>query len=240
VISIDGAINAGDIATITIAGTGYAYTVQSTDTLASIRDSFINLINSAPDPNVTASAANEFQRIVLVANTPGPDAEAVTVAQSVTGTNASLVITVFNANLCCENDAGPGAQVTPDNPAVPGEIVYVLATGLGPTNPSDVDTGRIFRGGSTNPPAVPVDSILTGGSAANILSASLVPGMVGVYQVQFQLNSGLGTDLATQMTIAQQAFVSNVVTFPVVAAPTATAAAKVGREETRPKPSVRQ
>jgi uncharacterized protein (TIGR03437 family) len=219
-ISIDGAINAGDVATITIGGNPYAYTVQAGDTLATVRDNFVNLINSAPDPNVTATAANEFQRIVLTANVPGPDGEAVTVAQTVTGTNASLVITVFNANLCCENAAGPGTLVTPDNPAIPGEILYVLATGLGPTNPSDIDSGRVFRGGSANPPATPVDSILTGGVAANILSATLVPGLVGVYQVQFQLGGGVGTDLATQMTIAQQAFVSNVVTFPVVAAPT--------------------
>jgi hypothetical protein len=45
---------------------------------------------------------------------------------------------------------------------------------------------------------------------------------VGVYYVQFQLSTALTTDLATQTTIAQQAFVSNVVTFPVVAPPTPT------------------
>jgi hypothetical protein len=68
-----------------------------------------------------------------------------------------------------------------------------------------------------------VDSILTGGVAANILSASLVQGLVGVYYVQFQLGAGQTTDLQAQLTIAQQAFVSNVVTFPVVAPPTASA-----------------
>jgi uncharacterized protein (TIGR03437 family) len=218
VLSIDGAINAGDVATLTIGGNTYSYTVTSTDTLPSVRDAFVNLINNAPDPNVTAAAANQFQRIVLTAIASGSDGENIAVSQTVTGTNASLVITVFNSTTCCDNLQG--ARVTNDNPAIPNEIVYVFATGLGPTDPADTGTGQVFQGGSMNPPATPVDSILTGGSAANILSAALVPGMIGVYSVQFQLNGGISTNLQTQLTIAQQAFVSNVVVFPVVAPPT--------------------
>ncbi len=219
VLSIDGAINAGDVAAITIGPNTYSYTVLVTDTLASVRDALVNLINSAPDPNVTAGSANEFQRIILVAIQPGPAGENIAVSQTVTGTNAALVITVFNGTTCCDNTQG--ALVTSDNPSVPGEIVYVYATGLGPTNPSDQNTGAVFPGGSMNPPATPVDSILVDGSSANILSAALVPGMVGVYYVQFQLGAGLATDLQAQLTIAQQAFVSNAVVFQVVAPPTA-------------------
>ncbi|HCC57711.1 MAG TPA: hypothetical protein DEQ47_10705, partial [Solibacterales bacterium] len=65
------------------------------------------------------------------------------------------------------------------------------------------------------PPATPVDSVLAGGSAANIISASLVPGLVGVWKVSFQLSASLPTDPQTQLSIAQQLYVSNVVTFPV-------------------------
>ena len=50
----------------------------------------------------------------------------------------------------------------------------------------------------------------------------LVPGTAGVYSVIFQLSNAQPADPATQLTIAQQAFVSNVVTFPVVASPTIT------------------
>jgi uncharacterized protein (TIGR03437 family) len=221
VLSVDGAINKGDVATLTIGGIAYSYTVLATDTLVTIRDQFVNLINNDPAAPVIAGPSNEFQRIVLVAKAAGTDGEGITISQAITGTNASLVLTIFNATTCCENSQG--ALVTSDNPAVPGEIVYIFATGLGPPSPSDVDTGKVFQGGSMNPPATPVDSILTGGVAANILSASLVPGLVGVYYVQFQLGAGLNTDLQTQLTIAQQAFVSNVVTFPVVAPPTASA-----------------
>ena len=218
-LSVDGAVHAGDQVALTIAGATYSYTVLATDTLATIRDALINLINAPPgDPNVTAHAANEFQRIILTANQPGPAGEGIAVSQAVTGTNASLVITVFNSTTCCDNQLG--ALVTTDNPAIPNEIVYVFATGLGVTNPLDVDTGRVAPV-EYNPPATPVDSILTDGVAANIIGASLVPGLVGVYYVQFQIGGGVNTDLQAQLTIAQQAFVSNVVTLPIVAPPTA-------------------
>ncbi len=217
-IGVDGLIQAGDVGTVTINGASYNYTVTATDTLATVRDALIAAINSAPDPNVIASVANEYTRIALTAITPGPQGEGITVTVSVTtaSTNtagASLLLTAYNPTLCCSNVAGQ--LVSADNPAVPGELLYTFATGLGVTSPQNYDTGQVFPGGSANPPAVLVDSILTGGTTANAVSVSLLPGTVGVYYVQFQLNSGLASNTATQMTIAQQAFVSNVVTFPV-------------------------
>jgi uncharacterized protein (TIGR03437 family) len=217
-IGVDGSIQAGDVGTITINGVSYNYTVKATDTLATVRDALIAAINSAPDPNVHASVANEYFRIALTANAPGPQGEGITVAvtETTATTNtagAVLLLTAYNPTLCCSNVEGQ--LVSEDNPAVPGELLYTFATGLGVTNPQDTDTGRVFPGGSANPPAVPVDSILTGGTTANVVSVGLLPGTVGVYFVQFQLNSGLASNTATQMTIAQQAFVSNVVTFPV-------------------------
>jgi len=218
-LSIDGLATTGDVVTITI-GTApnatstnsYAYTVLATDTLASIRDAIVSLINNTPDPNVIASAANEFQRIVLTARIPGPGGEGISVGQSVSA-NATEIITVFNSATCCDNVQG--ALITTGNPAAPGEIIYVFSTGIGPTVPSDQPTGKIYTGGEFNPPAIPVDSILAGGVSANILSATLVPGLVGVYSVIFQLSNAQPTDPLTQLTIAQQATVSNVVTFPV-------------------------
>jgi uncharacterized protein (TIGR03437 family) len=219
VILIDGTVNAGDVGAITVGTNTYSYTVQATDTLQSITNALVSAINSAPDPNVTAGAANQFDSIVLVANTPGPAGEGIAVAQSVTNPKGSqLSITVYNSATCCDNTQG--LPITTDNPAVPGEIIYLFATGLGPTNPSNIDTGAISPSGDFNPPATPVDSILTDGSSGNILSAALVPGLVGVYYVQFELSVSLTTDLTTQTTIAQQSFVSNVVVFPVVAPPT--------------------
>ncbi len=217
-IGVDGTIQAGDVGSITIGGNTYNYTVQKDDTLATVRDALIKAINSAPDPNVHASVANEYYRIALYSNAPGPQGEGLSITVSVTTatTNtagATLLLTAYNPTTCCSNIQG--ALVDDNDPAVPGEMLYTFATGLGVTNPADVDTGRVFPGGSANPPAVFVDSILTAGSTANVVSVGLLPGAVGVYYVQFQLNSGLASNKATQMTIAQQAFVSNVVTFPV-------------------------
>jgi uncharacterized protein (TIGR03437 family) len=237
-IQINGAVNAGDVASLIIGTNTYSYTVQATDTLLSITDGLVNAVNAGPDPNVTASAANQFDTILLTANVPGPAGEGITVSQSVTNPSGSQVsLTVYNATTCCDN--AQGAPVNSDNPAVPGEIVYLFATGLGPTNPSNVDTGAISPSGDLNPPTTPVDSILVNGTSANVLSATLTPGLVGVYTVQFQLSLSLVTDPATQMTIAQQAFVSNVVTFPVVALPTSTATSSVARKPRRGKPATR-
>jgi uncharacterized protein (TIGR03437 family) len=226
VILVNGSVNAGDVGGITIGTNSYMYTVQASDTLQSITNALVSAINSAPDPNVTAGAANQFDTIVLTANTPGPAGEGIAIAQSVTNPMGSqLSLTVYNATTCCDNTQG--LPITSDNPAVPGEIIYLFATGLGPPNPSNIDTGAVTPSGNFNPPATPVDSILTDGSSGNILSASLVPGLVGVYYVQFELSSNLTTDLATQTTIAQQEFVSNVVVFPVVAPPTSSTASSV-------------
>ncbi len=217
-VGVDGSIQAGDVATIVIGANTYSYTVVATDTLATIRDALIKAINAAPDPLVHASVANEYYRIALNANVPGPAGEGITVTVTVTTatTNtagAALLLTAYNPTLCCSNVQG--ALVSDDNPAVPGEMLYTFATGLGVPDPSNVDTGLIFPGGSANPPKVFVDSILTAGTTANVVSVGLLPGTAGVYYVQFQLNAGLASNRAAQMTIAQQAFVSNVITFPV-------------------------
>lgn len=224
-ILVDGAVNAGDMATIDIGSAAYSYTVQSTDTLASIANSLVTVINSAPDPNVTAGVSNIYNSIILVARQPGAAGEGIAITDSITNPNgSSLTLTVYNTSTCCDNTQS--LPITTDNPAVPGEIIYVFATGLGPTNPSNINTGQISPANDFNPPAVAVDSILVDSAAANILSAALVPGTVGVYYVQFQLSSGMTTDLAATATIAQQSFVSNVVTLPVVAPPSTSSTQK--------------
>ena len=123
-IQIDGTIQAGDVANITVAGpvysNTYSYTVLSTDTLYSVTNALVNLINAGPDPNVTATAANQFESILLTANVPGPAGEGITISQSVTGTNAELSVNVYNATTCCDNTQG--ALVTNDNPAIPARL----------------------------------------------------------------------------------------------------------------------
>jgi uncharacterized protein (TIGR03437 family) len=65
-----------------------------------------------------------------------------------------------------------------------------------------------------NEPSAFVSS-LAGGKTANVLYAALRPGSIGLYEVHLELNSDLPTNSATQLTIAQDIYVSNVITFPL-------------------------
>ena len=65
-------------------------------------------------------------------------------------------------------------------------------------------------------PADTFFSSSSGGKTANVLLASLQSGAVGVYEVHLELNSDLPTNPFTQLTIAQDVYVSNIVTIPVV------------------------
>ena len=213
-VAIGGSIHAGDVAALTIGDATYSYTVLATDTLPTVQRALIDAVNNAPDANVTASAANEYNNIVLTARNKGTDGEGTTVTVAVTGTSATLSLSAVNGTMCCSNTVAD-TRVTLDNPALPGELVYLYATGLGITVQSGLADGEIFRGDDNYPPVVPVDSILTGSYAASLVSTSLVKGQVGLYKVLFQISPSATTNPATQTTIAQQIFVSNVVVFPI-------------------------
>ena len=207
---MDGTANAGDIATVTIEDRSYTYTVVKDDTLDTIRDHLIDLINQ--DPKVTASAAGLFDRIRLKARVEGPDGNGILYTASAND-GGQVIMTATTPALCCANVAG--ARITPENPAQPGETIIVYATGLGLPNPTDaVNTGAKYHGGSNQP--VNFVSSLAGGKTANVLYAGLAQNQIGVYEVDLELNSGLATDMLTQLTIAQDVYVSNIVTIPVV------------------------
>jgi len=209
-VSVDGSIKAGDVATVTIEDRAYSYTVQEGNTLSTVRDALIALINE--DPKVEAFAAGVFTRIRLRARVGGPDGNAIAYSARV-NEGAQVILTPTGSTLCCANVAG--SRVTEQNPAVPGETLIVYATGLGLPDPTtDVSTGRKYTG----PPNQPKEfvSSLAGGKTANVLFAGLRPGSIGVYEVHLELNSDIPTNPFTQLTIAQFLFVSNIVTFPVL------------------------
>ncbi len=210
-ISVDGTAHAGDTATVRIEDRSYTYTVKEGDTLDSIRDGLIELINQ--DPKVYAFAAGVFDRIRLRARVFGPDGNGIPYTGSAPE-GAQVIISPTGSELCCANVAG--APVTDANPAVPGETLIVYATGLGLPDPTDyVATGEVFPAGIMNKPKEFVSS-LAGGKTANVLYAGLEPGQVGVWRVDLELNSDLPTNPQTQLTIAQDVYVSNIVSFPVV------------------------
>ena len=133
-------------------------------------------------------------------------------------------MTAIGTELCCAAIAN--APVTRQNPAVPGEFIYVYATGLGvpvltDANKPLIETGKQYpAGGPLTTPASFVNS-LAGGKTADVINATLLPGTVGLYQVLLHLNPDLPTDDYSQLTIAQDVFVSNIVTLPIVGTPIA-------------------
>jgi uncharacterized protein (TIGR03437 family) len=213
-VSVDGSINAGDIGTIKIASRSYSYTVKSTDTLTTVTKALADAVNQ--DSQVSAFPAAAFTRVVIQAKKAGKAGVGITFSASVSS-GAKLLLTAIgltsgtNTVLCCPNTG----LISGTNPAVPGETITVYATGLGLLSSpnSSYATGRRYDGPAAQPSAFL--SSLAGGKTANVLLASPLPGSVGVWEVQLQLNSSLPSDKDTQLTIAQDIYVSNVVRFPV-------------------------
>ena len=123
-------------------------------------------------------------------------------------------------NLCCGNELF--SLVTDENPAIPGETVIVFANGLGLTNP--VPSSEGLESGEVTPntplfeaPLLSENTVssLAAEKTASVEFVGLMPGFVGVFQVNLRLNSDLPDFPAAALTIAQRAFVSNVVTFPI-------------------------
>ena len=237
-ISVSGAVQAGDIGTITIGDATYNYTVLATDTITSIETALVNLINADPNSPVVASSSAQDFNIRLQAMVPGPDGNGITftATTSTAATNTSgvqLALSTTNTVLCCASVAG--APVTAANPALPGETINILATGLGLICSSPVVSnfcsvipdpglsaivdGSKYQGPVPNAPFASV-SALVGGASATVVSSQLLQGQIGVYQVQVEINSGVTPDALAQATLSQGLTTSNIVTIPIGTAPT--------------------
>lgn len=220
VVSVDGSISAGDIGTITIAGKDYKYTVQSSDTLTTVRDALIAAINNGNDPNVTASAGGQFARVVLTAKQAGSAGNGISVATTVTAgssssssSGSSLILTAYTSSTCCASTAG--APVTPSNPARPGETISLIATGLGQLlDVAQPNTGEAYNGTTPNTVASTVSATI-GASTAQVINAGVPTGAIGLNQVDLIVPTGAATDPNAQVYIAQNAFVSNIATLPI-------------------------
>ncbi len=223
-LSVDGTPKKDDVATVKLNGREYKYTVVEADVNAddatvgttNVRNKLIELINAnGGDPELEAFPSGYATRIRLKARKIGPDGNGIPIEVS-SNEGSGVIMTAFNNVTCCANVEG--ARVTEENPAVPGETVVVLATGLGAIKPeganNSVFTGFAYNGDPFNEPVEFVSS-LTSGRTANVLFAGLRVGLIGVYEVHLELNTDLDTNPRTQLTIAQQFNVSNIVTFPV-------------------------
>jgi hypothetical protein len=103
IVDVEGSITANDVVTATVEDRSYSYTVQSTDTLQSVRDNLTALINQ--DPKVSATPSGEYTRIVLAARVQGPEGNNIPYTASAS-TGATEVMTAFTPALCCANVEG--------------------------------------------------------------------------------------------------------------------------------------
>jgi uncharacterized protein (TIGR03437 family) len=222
IITVTGTIEEGDTATIIVEGRNYTYTVKADDTLDSIRDALVQLVNTNPEEGVIAVAQPAFSRIQLRAKIPGPAGEGIAyTANSGPGADSSQQLTVFAGSqaLCCSNVKD--APVTFDNPAIPGEQIYVYATGLGLVDPPEARdqavTGRIYTGPAANNPQEGVIG-QGNGSTANIISAGLVPGSHAIYKVVMEIGPGtqVGDGKNMALNISQHIYTSNTVLVPIL------------------------
>lgn len=85
--------------------------------------------------------------------------------------------------------------VTAENPAAPGELLTLFATGLGPTRPG-VEPGKPFPSSPLATVTLPVE-VRANGTPAEVLAAVGIPGAVGGYQVNFRLPTNTLTGLAS-------------------------------------------
>ncbi|HEY6343415.1 MAG TPA: hypothetical protein VIY49_18115 [Bryobacteraceae bacterium] len=219
-ITISGSIQASDVGTVTIEDRSYSYTVQATDTLTTVRDALIALINDNPGERVYALAGAAYTRILLRAKVEGPAGNGIPVSTSSTnnaGLSPELSLGLSNTVLCCANRAG--APITQANPAQPGETFYIFATGLGLVDGPDGSLVSVLDGTPYNGPqptnANVFVSSLANQKTANVISAGVLTGSIGTYEVVLELNPDTPPNTVAQLTIAQDIYTSNVVTIPV-------------------------
>ena len=116
------------------------------------------------------------------------------------------------------NSRGPGAPVTSEDPARPGELLIVWASGLGAINDGDAADqaieGEPFHGPDA-PVIHPVAAVVSG-RPAEVVAASLPQASIGIYEVRILLPADLSSDSNTPLLISQEGHVSNTVTIPVI------------------------
>jgi uncharacterized protein (TIGR03437 family) len=97
--------------------------------------------------------------------------------------------------------ADNGELVTPTNPVHPNDTIVIWATGLGRTSPA-IDSGMPAPSDPL-PTAVITPSVSLGGTGLNVTYAGLVPGSVGLYQINATVPGKVPTGLDIPLVINQ-------------------------------------
>lgn len=97
--------------------------------------------------------------------------------------------------------ADNGDFITPTNPVHPGDTITIWATGLGRTSPP-IDTGTAAPSDPL-PNAVIPPTVTLGGAPLNVLYAGLVPGSVGLYQINASVPGSVPQGMEIPLVVSQ-------------------------------------
>ena len=127
-------------------------------------------------------------------------------------TTATVPITLLDAAPALfEDDSGiaaehaDGSLISADAPAHPGEVIVVYGTGLGRTDPTQID-GRLAQSAAR---IILIDQlrVLLDGQAVpaeNILYAGITPGFAGLYQINLRLPDEVGAAPELRIALGDQ------------------------------------
>jgi uncharacterized protein (TIGR03437 family) len=97
--------------------------------------------------------------------------------------------------------ADNGQFITPTNPIHPGDTITIWATGLGRTSPP-IDTGMAAPSDPL-PSAVITPMVTLGGTALDLQYAGLVPGSVGLYQINASVPKSAPLGMEIPLVVSQ-------------------------------------
>jgi uncharacterized protein (TIGR03437 family) len=121
-------------------------------------------------------------------------------------------LAAFSSGGLIAQHAADGSLITADSPAKPGENVVAYLAGMGATT-VPVETGAASPSSplarDADPPALTLNGV-----SAPVLFGGLTPGLVGLYQMDFQIPPGTPDGTLT-VVVTQSSFGSNTTTLPV-------------------------
>ncbi len=196
---------------VTIFGTGLATGIQGAVTSFLEPQSLVAGVSvqfaTVPAPILSVANVNNQQSVTVQVpceTVPGSVPVVVTVGGGSTTVNVTVLpispgifqTTMSDGVVRAVLVRPDGSFVTPQNPARIGEIIRMYATGLGQTSPPIVTNQMVplvaDASGNLVPEAMPVSSQVVIGvdnAGVQVVSAQYAYGMVGVYEVQFELES---------------------------------------------------
>ena len=106
-------------------------------------------------------------------------------------TRPEIVVTASGPAVAHASDS---SLITATNPAKPGELLTLYATGLGPVRPS-LEPGALFSADPLQVATSPIE-VTIGGRTSDVLYAGGFPGSSDGFQINFRVPSGVGPGMA--------------------------------------------